>query len=53
VFDHDGGASAPDTYSVCNLQRGIKHCATAGTAPAPAAPDASQGGAFSGNFPAG
>jgi hypothetical protein len=53
VFVHDGGASAPDTYSVCNLQRGSKQCASASTVPAPVAPAASQGGAFEGNFPAG
>ena len=51
VFAHDGGTSAADTYSVCNLQRGIKTCATSPTVPAPAAPDSSQGGIFSGNLP--
>jgi hypothetical protein len=51
VFAHDGGTSAPDTYSVCNLQRGIKQCATSPTVPAPAAPDPSQGGIYSGNLP--
>jgi hypothetical protein len=51
VFANDGGTSAPDTFSVCNLQRGIKQCATGGTVPAPAAPDPSQGGIFSGNNP--
>ena len=51
VFAHDGGTSAPDTYSVCNLQRGIKQCATSPTVPAPVAPDPSQGGIFSGNIP--
>ena len=39
VFANDGGTSAPDTFSVCNLQRGIKQCATSGTVPAPAAPE--------------
>jgi hypothetical protein len=51
VFAHDGGTSAADTYSVCNLQRGIKQCATSPTVPAPVAPDSSQGGIFSGNSP--
>src|SRR5664280_1253799 len=53
VFAQDGGTSAPDTLSYCNLQRGIKQCASAGLAPNPQAPDAGQGGAFAGNFPAG
>jgi hypothetical protein len=53
VFANDGGTSAPDTYSVCNLQRGIKQCATSGTVPAPATPDPAQGGIFSGNIPSG
>jgi hypothetical protein len=51
VFAHDGGTSAADTYSVCNLQRGIKKCATSPTVAAPAAPDPSQGGIYSGNIP--
>ena len=37
VFAHDGGASAPDTYSVCNLQRGIKQWAPRPPRPAPRA----------------
>ena len=39
VFDHDGtDSSTADTFSVCNLQRGIKTCASEGTIPAPAFP---------------
>lgn len=53
VFANDGGTSAPDTFSVCNLQRGIKQCATRGTVPAPATPGPSDGEAFSGNIPSG
>jgi hypothetical protein len=53
VFAQDGGGSAADTLGFCNLQRGIKTCATSGAAPNPEAPDASQGGGFIGNFPAG
>ena len=51
VYAHDGGTTAADTYSVCNLQRGIKKCASSPTVPAPAAPDPSQGGIFAGNVP--
>ena len=51
VFVHDGGSSAADTYSVCNLQRGSKQCASTSTVPAPVAPDSSTGGIFSGNSP--
>jgi hypothetical protein len=53
VFAHDGGASAPDTLAFCNLQRGIKTCASSGNVPNPQAPDPSQGGIFSGNIPSG
>ncbi|MCW2968145.1 MAG: hypothetical protein JWM71_1917, partial [Solirubrobacteraceae bacterium] len=53
VFSQDGGASAPDTLAFCNLQRGIKTCASRGIAPNPTPPDSSQGGLFSGNIPAG
>jgi hypothetical protein len=53
VYTQDGGGSAPDTLAFCELQRGIKSCARSGTAPNPQAPDASQGDAFLGNFPAG
>jgi hypothetical protein len=53
LFAQDGGTDAPDTLAFCNLQRGIKTCASAGLAPNPQAPDASQGGDFAGNFPGG
>ena len=51
VFAQDGGTTAPDTLAFCNLQRGIKSCASAGTAPNPKAPDPSEGGIFAGNLP--
>jgi hypothetical protein len=53
VFAQDGGASAPDTLAFCNLQRGLKTCASRGIAPNPVAPDSSSGSAYSGNIPAG
>ena len=52
VFAQDGGGSAADTLAFCNLQRGFKSCASAGTSPNPTPPDSSQPG-YSGNFPAG
>jgi hypothetical protein len=53
VFAQDGGSTAADTISFCNLQRGQKSCASSGVAPNPLAPDSSAGQAFLGNFPAG
>lgn len=53
VYTEDGGATAPDTLAVCNLQRGQKACAQNSTAPTPVAPTASDGDAYLGNFPAG
>src|SRR4051812_22120317 len=52
VFAQDG-SDAPDTLSVCNLQRGIKQCASGGLAPNPQSPDPGEGGDFISNFPAG
>src|ERR1700690_3384436 len=51
VFAQDGGLVTPDLLSFCNLQRGIKTCASSGNAPNPAAPASSEGGDFLGNFP--
>jgi hypothetical protein len=53
VYAQDGGATSADTLAYCNLQRGIKRCATGGLAPNLQAPDPSLGGDFAGNFPAG
>jgi hypothetical protein len=53
VFTEDGGSTSPDTLAVCNLQRGKTACAQNSTAPTPQAPDSSQRGVYSGNFPAG
>src|SRR5947209_4879158 len=47
LFAQDGGTDSPDTLAFCNLQRGIKQCASNGLAPNPQAPD------VSGNFPGG
>src|SRR3954454_14501877 len=52
VFAQEG-VDAPDNLSFCNLQRGIKRCATGGVAPNPQSPDQGEGGEFSGNFPGG
>jgi hypothetical protein len=51
VFAQDGGTTVPDTLAYCNLQRGIKSCASAGTVPNPKAPEPSEGAEFSGNLP--
>ncbi len=39
VYAVDGGASAPDSIVLCNLQRGIKRCAPSGAVPTPQAPN--------------
>ncbi len=51
VFAQDGGTTAPDTISSCNLQRGIKSCAPSGTVPNPKGPEPSEGAEFEGNQP--
>ena len=53
MFAVDGGSDA-DTVNDCNLQRGLRHCASEGTAPNPQAPEGGDGkGEFSGNFAGG
>ena len=51
LFAQDGGAEAADTLAFCNLQRGIKTCASRGVTPNPTAPDPGEGGIFIGNSP--
>ena len=51
VFAQDGGIDAADTLSFCNLQRGLKTCASSGQGPNATAPEASAGGLFAGNAP--
>lgn len=50
VFAQDGGSSA-DTLAFCNLQRGIKTCASHGLAPNPVAPEETPDGTYAGNDP--
>ena len=51
VYAQDGGTTDADTIAFCNLQRGIKTCASRGLAPNAVAPDPGEGGIFIGNSP--